>query len=45
VLEFFARQAQATETAAEVHDIVGNDGHVVVLGSAKATARDGSSAE
>jgi uncharacterized protein len=45
VLEFFGRQAQATETAAEIHDIVGNDEHVVVLGSAKATARDGSSAE
>jgi ketosteroid isomerase-like protein len=39
VLEFFARQAQATD------DILGNDEHVVVLGSAKATARDGSSAE
>jgi len=45
VLEYFARSAQATETAAEIHDIVGNDEHVVVLGSAKATARDGSSAE
>ena len=29
----------------EIHDILGNDEHVVVLGSAKATARDGSSAE
>ena len=29
----------------DVHDIVGNDDHVVVLGSAKATAQDGSSAE
>ena len=45
VLEYFGRQAQATETAAEIHDILGNDEHVVVLGSAKATARDGSSAE
>jgi ketosteroid isomerase-like protein len=45
VLEYFGRQAQATETAAEVHDILGNDEHVVVLGSAKATARDGSSAD
>ena len=26
-------------------DIVGNDDHVVVLGTARATARDGSSAE
>ena len=45
VLEYFGRQGQATEMAAEIHDIVGNDEHVVVLGSAKATARDGSSAE
>jgi ketosteroid isomerase-like protein len=45
VLEFFGRQAQATETAVEIHDILGNDDHVVVLGSAKATAQDGSSAE
>ncbi|HZA84274.1 MAG TPA: nuclear transport factor 2 family protein [Actinomycetes bacterium] len=45
VLEYFGRQAQGTEMAAEIHDIVGNDDHVVVLGSAKATARDGSSAE
>jgi ketosteroid isomerase-like protein len=45
VLEYFGRQAQATETAVEIHDIVGNDEHVVVLGSARATARDGSSAE
>jgi ketosteroid isomerase-like protein len=28
-----------------VHDIVGGDDHVVVLGTAKATAPDGSSAE
>jgi ketosteroid isomerase-like protein len=47
VLEYFGRQAQATggPPTAEIHDIVGNDEHVVVLGSAKATARDGSSAE
>ena len=47
VLEFFARQAQATDgpPSGELHDILGNDDHVVVLGSAKATARDGSSAE
>ena len=45
VLEYFGRQAQATETAVEIHDILGNDDHVVVLGSAKATAQDGSSAE
>ena len=41
VLEYFGRQGQATETAVEIHDIVGNDEHVVVLGSAKATARTG----
>jgi hypothetical protein len=29
---------------ADIHDILGNDDHVVVLGSAKATAQDGSSA-
>jgi ketosteroid isomerase-like protein len=47
VLEYFGRQAQATggPTSADIHDILGNDEHVVVLGSAKATARDGSSAE
>src|SRR5215213_2720697 len=45
VLEYFGRQGQATETAAEIHDIVGNDEHVVVLGSAKAATRDGASAE
>src|SRR5829696_1682724 len=45
VLEYFGNQAQVTETAAEIHDILGNDDHVVVLGSAKATAQDGSSAE
>jgi hypothetical protein len=43
VLEHLGRQAQATggQTSAEIHDIVGNDEHVVVLGSAKASARDG----
>jgi uncharacterized protein len=47
VLECFGRQAEATSgpTSGEIHDILGNDEHVVVLGSAKATARDGSSAE
>jgi SnoaL-like domain len=28
VLEYFGRQAQATETTAEIHDILGNDEHV-----------------
>jgi ketosteroid isomerase-like protein len=47
VLEFFARQAEATAGPAsvEIHDILGNDEHVVVLGTASSTARDGSSAE
>ena len=47
VLEFFARQAQSTDgpPSVDVHDILGNDEHVVVLGTASATARDGSSAE
>jgi ketosteroid isomerase-like protein len=47
VLEFQARQAQAIGSPPEVdvHDILGNDEHVVVLGSARATAADGSSAE
>ena len=48
VLAFFARQAQAmggTPPSPEIHDILGNDEHVVVLGEASAAAPDGSSAE
>jgi hypothetical protein len=47
VLEYFASQARATggPTSAEIHDILGNDHHVVVLGSASASAADGSGAE
>jgi uncharacterized protein len=47
VLDFFARQAQAmgSPTSAVIHDILGNDEHVVVLGTASASAPDGSSAE
>ena len=47
VLEYFARQAQAMAgpVSADVHDILGDDDHVVVLGSASATAADGSGAE
>ncbi|MFL5799594.1 MAG: nuclear transport factor 2 family protein [Actinomycetota bacterium] len=47
VLDFFARQAQALgqSPAIDVHDILGNDDHVVAIGSAKATGPDGSSAE
>jgi ketosteroid isomerase-like protein len=41
VLDFFARQAQAMGgmPSVEVHDVLGNDDHVVTLGTAKATAR------
>jgi ketosteroid isomerase-like protein len=47
VLDFFQRQAQAAGSPPEVdiHDVVGNEGHVVALGTARATAADGSSAE
>jgi ketosteroid isomerase-like protein len=47
VLEHFGRQAHATggPTSVEIHDVLGNDEHVVVLGSASASAADGSSAE
>jgi uncharacterized protein len=47
VLDFFARQAQAMGQPAsvEIHDILGSDDHVVVLGTASASGPDGSSAE
>jgi ketosteroid isomerase-like protein len=47
VLEFFARQAQAMgqPPSLEIHDILGNDEHVVVLGTASASAADGSSVQ
>jgi uncharacterized protein len=45
ILGMFARQTEAAQTTAEVHDVVGNDDHVVVLGTATARAADGSSAE
>jgi uncharacterized protein len=45
VLDLFQRQAQASSTSATIHDVLGNDDHVVVLGEASATASDGSSAE
>ena len=46
-LEYFARMAQSMGgmPEADVHDILGNDDHVVILGSAKATAPDGASAQ
>jgi uncharacterized protein len=47
VLEFFARQAQAMTgpPSVDVHGILGNDDHVVVLGTATASAPDGSNTE
>jgi uncharacterized protein len=45
VLDFFGQQAQAMTTSADIHDILANDDHVVVLGTASATAQDGSNAE
>jgi predicted SnoaL-like aldol condensation-catalyzing enzyme len=47
VLDLFARQAQALggPPSLDIHDILGNDEHVVVLGTASATALEGSSAE
>ena len=47
VLEYFGRQAQAMTgpPSSDIHDIVGNDEHVVVLGTASASAADGSGAE
>ncbi len=47
VLAFFARQMQAMGGMPEVetHDVLGNDDHVVSIGTAKATGPDGSHAE
>jgi ketosteroid isomerase-like protein len=47
VLEFFARQMQAMGSMPEVeiHDVLGNDDHVVSIGTAKATGPDGSTAD
>jgi uncharacterized protein len=47
VLEFFARQTQALGGAPslDIHDVLAGDDHVVVLGTASASAPDGSSAE
>jgi uncharacterized protein len=46
VLDFFARQAQAMAGApsVDIHDILGDDDHVVVLGTAVASAADGAGA-
>jgi ketosteroid isomerase-like protein len=47
VLDFFARQAQSLggPPSLDIHDILGSDDHVVVLGTASATGPDGTSAE
>jgi ketosteroid isomerase-like protein len=48
VLEFFGRQAEAMggqTPSVEIHDILGGDDHVVVLGTANASSPDGKSAE
>jgi uncharacterized protein len=48
VFDFWGRQAQALgggPPTLAIHDVLGNDDHVVTLGSATATAPDGSSAE
>jgi ketosteroid isomerase-like protein len=47
VLDYFARSAKAMGSMpdADVHDILANDDHVVVIGSARARAADGSSAQ
>jgi uncharacterized protein len=47
VLDFFARQTQALAQppSLDIHDILGNNDHVAALGTASATASDGSSAE
>ncbi|HEX5915544.1 MAG TPA: nuclear transport factor 2 family protein [Rubrobacter sp.] len=48
VLDFFVRQAQAMggqPPALDIHDVLGGDDHVVVLGTARASAPDGQSAE
>ena len=47
VLGLFARQAQAmgAPPKVDIHDVLGNDEHVVVLGTASAGAPDGSRAE
>jgi uncharacterized protein len=48
VFDYWGRQAQALGGAPpnlDIHDVLGNDDHVVAMGSATATAPDGSSAE
>ena len=47
VFDMFARQMQAMGSApdVEIHDVLGNDDHVISLGTAKATGPDGSAAE
>ncbi len=47
VLEFFGRQTQALgqPPSVDIHDVLGNDDHVVTIGTARATGPDGSTVE
>jgi ketosteroid isomerase-like protein len=45
VVDMFMRQAQAMTTKADIHDVLGTDEHVVVLGTASASAPNGQGAE
>ena len=47
VLQMFGRQMQAMgqSPSVDIHDVLGNDDHVVTIGTAKATGADGSTAE
>lgn len=47
VLDFFARQAKAMEEppSVDIHDVLGNDDHVITIGTASAIGPGGSSAE
>jgi ketosteroid isomerase-like protein len=47
VLDLFTRQMQAMGSSpdVEIHDVLGNDDHVISLGTAKATGPDGTTVE
>jgi len=47
VLEMFGRQAQAMgqQPQVDIHDVLGSDDHVVTIGTARATAADGTVVE
>jgi ketosteroid isomerase-like protein len=46
-MEMFARQAQAMgqPPSVDIHDVVGNDDHVITIGTARATGPDGTTVE